>query len=102
MEFRAFFAKDSETHLVYCSNIAGLVVALGLEYSADDWRLFIDSSNKSLKAVLLHNGNKVASVPLAHSVHLSESYNTMQILLSAIKYNHHQWKICGDLKVRVK
>ena len=43
----------------------------------------------------LHIGNKVALVPIAHSVVLKESYLDMNYLLDALCYNLHQWKICG-------
>jgi hypothetical protein len=69
------------------------------QYRADDWRLFIDSSKASLKRVLLHNRNLFASIPIGHSVHLKESYDTMKKVLQMIKYNEHSWIICGDLKV---
>ena len=61
--------------------------------------LFIDSSKRSLKAVLLHNGNLFASIPLAHSIQLKESYKTMKILLTKLKYTDHAWKLCVDIKV---
>ena len=47
----------------------------------------------------MHNGNLKPSIPIAHTVHLKETYDNMQVLLQAIKYESHQWKICGDLKV---
>ena len=72
---------------------------LGASYEASDWRLFIDSSKRSLKAVLLHNGNELASVPIAHSVEMTETYDNMKCLLTSIKYHQHEWLICGDLKV---
>lgn len=98
-KFRVFFEKDKNTALVYCKNIKGLIEALGLKYDSNEWRLFIDSSSRSLKAVLLFNGNKVSSVPVAHSVQMTESYENMERLLTALKYRDHNWKICGDLKV---
>ena len=85
--------------LVYCCNIAGLIEQLGTKYSSTEWRLFIDASKQSLKGVLLHIGNKYAVVPVAHSVHLKESYDNMALLLQKIKYSEHKWLICGDLKV---
>lgn len=33
----------------------------------EEWRLFIDSFNISLKAALLHNANERPSVPPAHA-----------------------------------
>jgi hypothetical protein len=47
--------------------------------------LFIDSSEVSLTAVLLHNGNKFPSVPLAHDANMTESYENMKLILG--RYN---------------
>jgi len=49
--------------------------------------------------VLLHNGNKFPSVPLAHAANMKESYESMKLLLEKIKYDEFKWKLCGDLKV---
>lgn len=98
-ELRKFFSSDTETSLVYCNNISGLVDAMGISYNASEWRLFIDSSSRSLKAVLLSNGNQVASVPVGYSVQMAENYNNMEYLLAALQYKDHKWIICGDLKV---
>ena len=50
------FNEDSD--LVYCSDVEGVFLHLGVqEYGANSWRLFIDSSKRSLKCVLLHNTN---------------------------------------------
>jgi len=43
--------------------------------------VFTDSFKVSSKAVLLHNGNKYPSVPLARAVHMKETYETLQVLL---------------------
>jgi len=59
-------------------------------YNATEWRIFIDASKRSLKAVLLHNGNRYASVPIGHSVQLKESYENLFMLLKNIKYNEHK------------
>lgn len=54
---RSFFSQDS--NLVYCNDIKGLINKLKpASYKVDEWRLFIDSSTRSLKGVLLHNTNK--------------------------------------------
>jgi hypothetical protein len=60
---------------------------LGHEYNPDQWRLFIVSSKMSLKVVLLHNGNRFTSVPLAHAAKMKESYESMKLLLGKIKYD---------------
>ena len=70
-----------------------------MKYKAVEWRLFLHSSSISKKAVLLHIGKKVASVPIAHSIVFKEPSLDMKYLLDALCYNLHQWKICGDLKM---
>lgn len=64
--FAGFFTK--EDGLCYCNDVKGLFDAIGIPCISSEWRLFIDSSIRSLQAVLLHNGNKFPSLPLAHSV----------------------------------
>jgi len=69
------------------------------QYVPKDWRLFIDSSKRSLKCVLLHNGNQFVSVPLAHSTTLKEKYEVVMYVLEKICYDQHEWLICVDLKM---
>ena len=85
--------------LCYCTNIQGLFQEIGVAYSASNWRLFIDSSKRSLKAVLLHNGNVYPSIPIAHSVQIKEDRESVKILLELIQYNDHKWDVCGDFKM---
>ena len=44
------------------------------EHKTTEWRLLIDSWKTSLKAVLLHNGNKFPSVPLANATNMKKTY----------------------------
>ena len=86
--------------LVYCADIVQLLLKLGVPpYEPKDWRLFIDSSKRSLKCVLLHNGNQFASVSIAHSTTLKEKYGAMKYVLEKIGYDQHKWFICVDLKM---
>jgi len=96
-EFKDFFSQ--EDGVVFCSDVCSIMEVLGNEYNPDQWRLFIDSSRVSLKVVLLHNGNRFPSVPLAHAANMKESYESMKLLLEKIKYDEFKWKLCGDLKV---
>ena len=66
-----FFSTDGQ--LGYCNDIPELFESIDINYDPDDWRLFIDSSKESIKAVLLHNGNILPSVPVAYSTTLKES-----------------------------
>jgi hypothetical protein len=70
-----------------------------VEYKVNVWRLFIEPSKKSLKAVLVHNDNSYASLPIGHSVHLKEGYENIELVLTKIGYTAHDWMICGDMKV---
>ena len=84
---------------MFCNDVCSVMEVLGHEFNPDQWRLFIDPSKVNLKVVLLHNGNKVLSVPLAHAANMKESYESMKLLLGKIKYDEFKWKLCGDLKV---
>ena len=93
-----FFAEDED--FVYCRDITGLMTAMGLQrYNSNEWRLFIDSSKGSLKCVLLHNGNKLGSLPIAHSTKVKEKYPTIALVMKKIRYDEHEWVICVDLKM---
>ena len=97
-KFRKYYAQEDQ--LVFRTDILNHLHHLGeKEYGPSTWRLFIDSSKRSLKAVLLHNSNVLASIPLAHSTKLSESFETLKLVLEKIKYHEYEWQICGDLKV---
>ena len=98
IEFLPYFTQ--ENNIVYCNDIAGLLWQLGVQqYDPQDWRLFIDSSKRSLKCVLLHNGNLYGSVPLGHSTTLKEKYDEIKFFLEKISYRQHQWIICVNLKM---
>ena len=58
---------------MYCNDVRGLGKALGMEYKEVKWRLFLDSSVKSMKAVLLHIGNKLLWLPLLIQLFLNSS-----------------------------
>jgi hypothetical protein len=73
----------SENSFVYCNDIGGLLLAMGVpNYKPSDWRLFIDSSKRSLKCVLLHNDAKhtYGAVPIGHSTKLKEDYESINKL----------------------
>ena len=68
-------------------------------YRSNNWRLFIDSSKRSLKCVLLHNNNQYGSIPIGHFVTLKENYENIKVMLERLKYCVHQWLICVDLEM---
>ncbi|KAI6648233.1 hypothetical protein LOD99_12042 [Oopsacas minuta] len=90
---------EMQGSLCYCNYVDRVMELLGVQHEPSEWRLSIDSPKYSLKAVLLHKGNVLPSIPIGHSVHMKESHENMDILLKLIRYDSYNWHICGDLKV---
>ena len=97
MEFFIYF--DVIEDLCYCKDVEGLFSAVGIDHNPTQWRIFIDSSTKSLKAVLLHNGNIYPPIPLAYSLQMKEDYENVKQLLIKINYAQFKWYVCGDFKM---
>ena len=76
--------------LVACKDVDGLFKALNMSHCSDEWRLFIDSSKVSLKAVFLHSGNVLLSIPIAHAFGIKESDDSMKQLPQYIKYGTYK------------
>ena len=88
-----------EDDFVYCNNIQDLS-QMGLPgYDPDEWRFFMDSFKRSLKCVLLHNGNKFACVPIGHSVIVKKRYLNVKMVLQKLRCSEHNWAICVDFKM---
>lgn len=85
--------------LCFCTDVRGLFEAVGLRHQPDQWRLFLDNSTRSLKAVLLHSGNQHTSIPIGYSVHLKEDYGNVKIMLDKTKYDQYKWDVCGEFKM---
>lgn len=98
-KFDELFVTDPITNITYCVDINGLFMLLQHPHIAEEWRLFIDGSGESLKAVLVNNGNTFPSVPIAYARNVKETYASMQAILMLTKYHEHNWQICGDLKI---
>jgi hypothetical protein len=96
-DFKQFYIIQCE--LSACKNVEGLLAAMYIRYNPEEWRLFIDSSKHSLKAVLLHKGNVLPSIPVACAIHKQEIYENIKEILSCLNYETYQWRICGGLKV---
>ena len=95
--FSSFFTLQNA--ICFCNNVSGLFYSIGIPCIPSEWRLFIDSSSKSLKAVLLHNGNKYPSLPLDYSVHLKETEENVKTVLNVLKYDQYNWEVIGDFKM---
>ncbi|KAI6646369.1 hypothetical protein LOD99_9240 [Oopsacas minuta] len=97
---KRIYSIKEQSGLVLCPNVDGLPLAKRVpKYNPSDWRLFIDSSKRNLKCVLLHNGNIFGSIPIGYSVKLKEEYNNVKEILEIINYSVHDWVICVDLKM---
>ena len=97
-EFLPYFKQYEE--IVVCNDVEPLLMELGIDhYDTNSWRLFIDSSKRSLKCVLLHNTNEYASIPIGHSTTLKVKYEPVKQVLDCLTYYNHNWKICVDLKI---
>ena len=82
--------------MVFC-DVCFVIEALGHQHNPTECHLYIDSSNISLKAVLLHKGNKLPSVSLVHASNMKESSENMKLLLEKIQYAklEHLWGFKG-------
>ena len=93
-----YFTQEKD--IVFCNNAEGVLKKLSVtQYDPNDWRFFIDSCKRSLKCVLLHNGNDFGSIPLGQSTTLKEKYSNIKFVLEKIGYYKHNWIICVDLKM---
>ena len=72
---------------------------MDLKFDAMEWRLFMDSSSRNLKAVPLNDGNSFSSIPIGHSVQMKETQNSTDHLLSVVNPQEYIWWICGSFKV---
>jgi len=96
-EFEQFFKTVG--CFTYCKDTDGLMEVMHMRPSPEQWRLFINASKTSPKAVLLHNGNKLPSIPVANAPSTKETYTTMNNILVEVDYKKYQWEVCGDFNV---
>ena len=93
------YCKDSSITSKWTGKVEGLFCAVGIDHDPTQWRLFIDSSTKSLKAVLLYNDNIYPSISLAYSLQMKEDYENVKQLFIKINYAQFKWYVCGDFKM---
>ena len=91
----------AEKSLSFSSDVMRLFQASGISQQPDHWRLYIDSSTKSLNDVLLHNGNQHSPIPVGHT----EDCNNVAVfyvyteLLLKVNYDYYKWDVCRDFKM---
>ena len=67
-DFVPYFSQDGE--LVYCSDIPGWMQMFKIQHEAEDWRLFIDSSEKCPPS----QREQIDLYTVGHSAHMKEGY----------------------------
>ncbi|GBN52457.1 hypothetical protein AVEN_92687-1 [Araneus ventricosus] len=86
--FLQYFRSDDG--FLYCHKVHGVLEELGISaYNPTEWRLFIDSSKRSLKCVLFYYGNLFGAVPIGHSVGLREEYEDIKRVIVLLQYHMH-------------
>lgn len=90
---------EVEDDICFCKDIPMLFAEMKEQFDQNEWRLFIDGSTTSIKAVLLHIGNEKPSVPIAYGAGLKEQVGTMKDILNYIQYGRFNFKIVADFKV---
>ena len=76
--FKDSFEKDPDSGLTYATDIPQIFQRIDIPYCSSEWRLFIDGSIKSIKAVLLHIGNKLPFIPILYGTNTKETYETIK------------------------
>lgn len=66
------------------------MAALNILYKPDKWRLYKETSKLSLKAILLHIGNNLLSIPFGHALHIKKKYKNIKTVLLHIEYEERQ------------
>ena len=95
-EYLDFFTADC--NICYCSNIDGLLNKLNLEIDPERWFLFMDSSESSFKAVLIHK-QSLKFIPVAYTKAKKETRDLIGTVLEKINYSSHQWLVSADFKL---
>ena len=75
---------QTEGDFTVCKDVDGLLAAMNMRHFSDEWRLFIDAAKIRRKAVLLHNENKLPSIPIAYSVHTKQTSENMNNVLLGV------------------
>ena len=72
-----------------CTNVAGVMYAMDIDYARENWPLFVVSSIAGLKAVLLHNGSIHPRISIANTICMKETYETLEKVFELINYSDY-------------
>jgi len=70
---------------------------LGTDLSSGDYSWMLQ--RQVFKAVLLHNGNKLPSIPVTYAPSTKGTYTTTRNTQVEVDYKKYQWEFCGYFKV---
>lgn len=84
--------SQSDPRVCASNDVNGLILKLDI-HNTEKQCLFVFAPKMSVNTVLLHNGNKFLSIPVAHAVPIKESYENVCHTLEALKYENHHWHI---------
>lgn len=76
---------EEEIDLVCCNNVKELITKFGVMNHPSECRLFIDYFKKNLKGVLLPTRNLHPSIPITHSVNLTEMFENIEFFFKEIE-----------------
>ncbi|XP_031637078.1 uncharacterized protein LOC116349672 [Contarinia nasturtii] len=97
--FLPYYTLSEDGTYTFCHDIVGLMNAIGVKYKKEKWRIFIDSSKRSLKAVLLYENSTIKPVPIFYGVGTKETDDSMEMIINSVNYNEHMWRVNCDFKV---
>lgn len=97
-EYKRFISYDEESEFAICTGYKQLLAEF-IPYKKKEWRLFLDANKKMLIVCLIHNGNKMATFPLAVSRNTKETYERIKKVLQTLNYEESQWLVIGDFKM---
>ncbi|GFX97915.1 uncharacterized protein TNCV_4905661 [Trichonephila clavipes] len=83
--YRSRHFQCTDYGLVFWNDISSLMETVVIEDNPIEWRFFIKSSKASLKTVLLQNGNKFPSIPVAHFASMKETYENFHFILAKLQ-----------------
>lgn len=92
------YKNDEASEFAVCTGFEELLPTL-IYYQKDNWRIFLDANAKVLVVCLIHNGNKMATFPLAVSRNTKETYERIKIVLELLNYETNRWLVIGDFKM---
>ena len=88
--YQSYRRKKVKEYVVARVGVNGLMNFMNISYDPNNYRLFIDSSELSLKTFIPYNDNLFLSIPNGHFVHVKENYANVKLILVLIKYEDHK------------